>query len=312
MTFRFWGVRGSLPCPLSPQAVKAKVSAIVQRLRPTDLEGPEARERFLADLPQELFGTVGGNTTCLEVEADQGHVLIVDAGTGIRELGRDHRGDKGLHYHILLTHFHWDHLHGIPFFSPLAQARNRVTFYSPVRGFEKLVRHQMQDPFFPVPLSAFPAEVSFVELDSLPRTIGGTEVSWKRVNHPGVCVCYRFARHGRRLIFSTDTELRSQDFDREPSNLDFFSGVDTLILDAQYTLDEAVERSRWGHTSTGLAVDFALDFGAKTLFLFHHEPEHDDSQIAQMGRAAQWYADHRSPGALKVAVAVEGVREVVH
>lgn len=307
MKFRFWGVRGSIPCPLSPEALKAKVSTILQRVRPADLAGPESRERFLAGLPPDLFGQVGGNTTCLEVETSKEDILVVDAGTGIRELGLFHETHPGRrHYHILLSHFHWDHIQGLPFFTGFFHPGNRVTFYSVVPGFEAYLRDQMKEPYFPIPLSAYPASLEFVELTQAPLVVGGTQIRWKAVNHPGSCVSYRFDRDGKALVFSTDTELRVEDFDRTPENLAFYQGADTAILDAQYTLDEAVDRPDWGHSSSGYAVDFALDFGFRTLYLFHHEPNHDDAKIEEIGRLAQWYADHRRPGTLRVEVAREG------
>lgn len=307
MRFRFWGVRGSLPCPPSPAELRSKVSAILQRARPSDLSGPESRERFLATLPEELFGLVGGNTTCFEVEASSSDVIVVDAGTGIRELGNVHEtaNGSGKHYHLFFTHYHWDHIQGLPFFSGLYHPQNRVTFYSPVSGFETILRDQMREPHFPIALSSFPATMRFVELDQ-PVVVGGTRVSWQRVNHPGSCYAYRFERSGHSLVFSTDTELRLEDFERTPENLAFYGNADVLVLDAQYTLGEAIERTDWGHSSASHAVDFALDFAAKTLYLFHHEPNHDDAKVEEIGRLAQWYADHKCPGSLLVHVAREG------
>lgn len=313
MRFRFWGVRGSVPCPLTAQGLKAKVSAILQRVRPQDLRGPDARERFLATLPPELFGLIGGNTSCFEFASEDNQVLIVDGGTGIRELGLHHEGinSGGKHYHIFLTHFHWDHLQGLPFFSGFFHGWNQVTFYSPIPGFEGVVRGQMKEPYFPVPLSAYPATVRFVELTSPSVTIGTTKVRWKQVNHPGSCISYRFEQGPHSLVFSTDTELRIEDFEKDEANLLFYQGAEVLILDAQYTLEEAVDRPDWGHSASSLAVDFAIDFGVRTLYLFHHEPNHDDAKIEEIGRLAQWYADHRRPGALVVRLAREGREEFI-
>jgi len=308
VTFRFWGVRGSLPCPASPAEVKAKISTVVHRIRSEDLASPESRERFLAQLPPEVFGLAGGNTTCLEVEADNGHALFADGGTGLRWAGMEQRLAP-CHYHILLTHFHWDHLQGIPFFAPLSNPAAQVTFYSPVPDFEAVVRAQMEPPYFPVTLASFPARVRFVELGTGPFLVAGTEVRWKTVNHPGSCVSYRFTRRESALVFSTDHELRLEDFHPSPEATDFFTGADVLVLDSQYTPGEAVHRADWGHSSSGLAVDFALDFGARRLYLFHHEPDHGDSQLEEIGRTAQWYADHKRPGALTVRIAREGTKE---
>jgi len=311
MRFRFWGVRGSTPCPISPEALKAKISAVITRVQTADLSGPDSRERFLAGLPHELFGLVGGNTTCFEVEGSSEEVLVVDGGTGLRELGVSHESANAAskHYHIFFTHFHWDHIQGLPFFGGLFRPHNKVTFYSPLKGFEAWIRSQMREPFFPVPLSILPAQMTFVELGDRPMELAGTKISWKTVHHPGGCVSYRFDRKGKSLIFSTDTELRVADFVRSESNKVFYQGTDILIMDAQYTLDEAIDRPDWGHSSSSLAVDFALDFKVKTLYLFHHEPNHDDAKIEEIGRLAQWYADHKNPGSLQVLVAREGREE---
>ena len=313
MRFRFWGVRGSTPTPLTGEAFQARISTILHRARPEDLAGPEARERFLASLPVELFSLVGGNTTCLEIEGSGDEIVIVDGGTGLRELGmaREAEHDRPKHYHLFLTHFHYDHLQGLPFFPGFTHPRNRVTLYSPVKGFEELIHLHMREPFFPIPFSIFPADVRFVELGTEPVTIGETTVRWKVVRHPGTCYSYRFDRRGRSLVFSTDTELRSDDFARTEANRDFFGGLDALVLDSQYTLAEALERPDWGHSSSSLAVDFALDFGAKNLYLFHHEPEHDDAKVEEIRRLAQWYADHRKPDVLQVLVAREGREDVL-
>jgi len=308
VTFRFWGVRGSLPCPPTPESIRAKISAVVQRLQPSDLAGPLSRERFLAGLPPELFGLTGGNSTCFELQSDPGQIVAVDAGTGLRELGLFHeaRDDRPKHYHIFLSHLHWDHIQGLPFFPGLAEARNRVTFYSPLSGFEERLRAQMREPYFPVPFSVFPARTEFVELADEPLTVAGTRICWQPVPHPGTCAGYRFDRDGRSLVFSTDTELGRDDFGGGTEIRRFFGGADVLVMDAQYTLAELLDRRNWGHSSASLAVEFALQHGARTLYLFHHEPDHDDARLEEMVRTSQWYADRLQPGRLEVRLAREG------
>jgi len=311
VTVRFWGVRGSVPSPLSPSAIKAKISSVLQRVTTPDLASPEARERFLAGLPPEIFGSIGGNTTCLEVVAQVPDVVIVDAGTGLVELGRHYESGtrEPRHYHIFLTHFHWDHLQGLPFFAGLSNPLATVTFYSTVSGFERFVRDQMREPYFPVTLSIFPAKLEFKELTGEAWTRGDLRVTWKSVNHPGSCTSYRFDCLGKAVVFSTDTELRVADFVRTPENNHYYGGLDALILDAQYTLGESIERSEWGHSSSSMAVDFALEFGARCLYLFHHEPSNSDTRIETLGRVAQWYADNKSPGKLTVRLARENHEE---
>jgi phosphoribosyl 1,2-cyclic phosphodiesterase len=313
MTIKFWGCRGSIPTPLTPSVLKAKISSIIQRIQPKDIRSPEDRERFMANLPSELFSTVGGNTTSFEVRSDNDDLFIVDGGTGIRELGKTltQPGEVGLDLHIFLTHFHWDHLQGLPFFAPFFNPKNKITFYSPVKDFKKHIIEQMAQPYFPVPFSIFPAQTEFVELSSGPLQIGETMISWKAVNHPGGCFSYRFEENNKVVIFSTDTELTTKDFEKTPIQLAFYEGADTLILDAQYTLGEAVEKFNWGHTSYSLAVDFALEYKISQLFLFHHEPNYDDYKLEEILRAARWYHCHSGGTDLDVQLAREGEEFVI-
>lgn len=310
MKIHFWGTRGSIPTPLTPQLLKSKISSILQRIQPSDLLSPESKELFLAGLPPEIFGHVGGNTTCVQVE-DNGEDIIIDAGTGIRELGNEYILDypEGKVYHLLLTHFHWDHIQGLPFFQPLFSSNNTIYFYSPIPGFEIFLREQMREPYFPVSFSVFSAKIHFIELKSSSFAIGRISIQWRFVNHPGNCVSYRFDNGQKKFVFSTDTELRVSDFVKTEENLKFYSGIDCLVMDAQYTLGESFEKTNWGHTSYSLDVDFAHDYGIKKLVLFHHEPNYNDQKVEEIGRLAQWYSDHKKKGILKVTLAREGYTE---
>ncbi len=162
MKVKFWGVRGSLPMPLSPEQVRSKIAAVVQRIRPSDLKDSESRESFLAGLPPYLFGTVGGNTPCLEVRTEKGFPIILDGGTGLRDLGisLEKRRDPAREFRIFFTHFHWDHLQGIPFFGPAWVKGNVIVFASPFPSVERTIRDQMRPPYFPVTMEAMPADAS--------------------------------------------------------------------------------------------------------------------------------------------------------
>lgn len=309
MVVKFWGVRGSIPCPLTPKQYQEKLASILQRIRPKDLETQESRELFLSTLPGNLLSTVGGNTTCIEIRNDQDDLILLDAGTGLREMGLafNYPKESGAVIHIFFTHFHWDHIQGIPFFTPFFNKNNVINFYSPVPGFEKILRDQMMEPYFPVPLTIFPAKVNFIELKDQPLNIGGTRITWRAVNHPGSCTSYRLEDGGKTLIFSTDTELKTSDFIKTGLNEAFYEGVDVLIMDSQYTLGEAVEKINWGHTSYSLAIDFAKEYNIRKLFLFHHEPNYPDQKIEEIGRLASWYLSHSGESAMEIEVAREGL-----
>ncbi len=310
MKLKFWGVRGSIPAPLSAESIQRRISAAVARLRPADLESTESREAFLAGLPPHLFGTVGGNTTCLSIRTAAGSLFIIDAGSGIRELGASlaRSQERIRDYHILFTHFHYDHLQGLPFFAPAGYAAgNRLFFYSPRQGLRGILEGQMRPPYFPVGMEAMRAEKHYVRLREPPLRLGGAQIAWREMKHPGGCVAYRISEGGRSLIFATDSELSTEDFRRSSENSAFFQDADVLILDSQYTLGEAIEKYDWGHTSYSMAVDFAAEWGIRTLFLFHHEPSYHDRKIHSILNSAKWYQARLHARPLEVRLAVEGL-----
>lgn len=310
MTVTFWGVRGSIPSPLTPKAYRERLSAVIHRIQPRDLESPRSRERFLANLPPELGDLIGGNTTCLEVRSEKGDLLIVDCGTGLRELANNLVYDKeqGIHAHIFFTHFHWDHLQGIPFCSLFFNPRNRITFYSKSPKLKEILEAQMREPYFPVPMSVFNASFEYVVLDNDPIQIHDLTVKTRDVYHPGGCVSYRFEEYGKALIFSTDTELQTSDFIKTRSNMNFYGKTDVLVFDTQYTLGEAIDKLNWGHTAFSSAVDFATEYGIPKLYLFHHDPNYSDAAVEELNRLALWYAHKRPDTRLEVRVAREGDR----
>ena len=188
MKVKFWGVRGSIPVPLTNSQLHRRISSVVQRIKPEDLESPEAREKFMASLPEYIFSYIGGNTTCLEIRLDDDNLLIFDAGTGIRELGNSlaRNNDHIRHYHLFFTHFHWDHLQGLPFFSPpVYDKRCRITFYSPLSRMKEYLYKQMEPPFFPITMDLFDADVDFVKVPEYGVKIGNAKIVPRSVRHPG-------------------------------------------------------------------------------------------------------------------------------
>jgi phosphoribosyl 1,2-cyclic phosphodiesterase len=310
MKVKFWGVRGSIPTPLTQSELKSRIAAAVARIRPSDLESAEAREAFLAKLPPYIFGTVGGNTTCLSIHAQNTPLVIIDAGSGIRELAAmvSRQPRQIREFHIFFTHFHWDHLQGLPFFSPAGYNKdNTIYFYSPKENLEEIIRGQMVPPYFPVDLDAMAAGKRYIHLRARESRLGELEIRWKTMRHPGGSVAYKMSHDGKSMIFSTDTELSPEDFKRTPENSRFFENTDLLILDSQYTLGEAIEKYDWGHTSYSMAVDFAAEWNIKNLVLFHHEPLYNDRKIFGMLNSAEWYRARLGKKQFRVLLAVEGM-----
>ncbi len=312
MVVRFWGVRGSSPTPLAPEELRNKIAAVLQRVKPHDLVSSESRQQFLNTLPSDIFGTTGGNSPCLEVRNARGDVIVLDTGTGLRELEKRIRKTREniREFHIFLSHFHYDHLLGLPYFGMLYNPRVKVTFYSPYPAMERILRKFMSVPYHPVDWESFNAQTKFRILKRNETfSLGDMKINWIRRNHPNGSISYKLTESGRSFIYSTDTELTPRDFQRTPKNTAYFQDADVIVLDSQYSLGEAIERYNWGHSSYSLAVEFVREFSIKKLYLFHHDPLNDDAHLEGILRSAQWFdsrLEHRSQGALEIDLAREG------
>jgi phosphoribosyl 1,2-cyclic phosphodiesterase/CheY-like chemotaxis protein len=287
--FKFWGVRGSVPTPGA--------------------------------------GTVrfGGNTSCIEVRAGN-EIIILDAGTGLRPLGASLLAEfdgEPLNLTLLLTHTHWDHIQGLPFFRPVyqPQCRLRILGYEGARkGLVHVLSGQMESPYFPVLFDELPGNIQIEELKDMEFTVGEVRVQSWFANHPGICVGYRVNTRDGSLAFFPDTEPHTRvhntatgaegqaalDYARaqEQKMVNFLQGVDALILDSQYDCDEYQEHIGWGHGCVDSAVELAIKAGVKKLFLFHHDPEHDDAKVESMVVHAR-----KLVGKAKASLQVEAGRE---
>jgi phosphoribosyl 1,2-cyclic phosphodiesterase len=308
MRIRFWGVRGSLPAPQLPSEIENKISFILERLSPRDIESPESKERFLAGLPPGLLGTSGGNTPCVSIDFERmGELLVFDSGSGAREMGAvvEKQTPKPAHYHIFYSHFHWDHIQGLPFFNPLYDPSVAVDFYSPKKNLKAVLDGQMAEPYFPVPLDAATARKTFHHLTGKVM-LHSLEISYKKMNHPGDSYSYRVNDGKHRFIYASDAELSAADFINNDENTVFFKDADIIVLDSQYTPEEAVKKNNWGHSAVNRAVDFAAAWGIKHLVLFHHDPTHDDKELFDILQFARSYSKNRGKG-IEISLAVEGM-----
>ncbi|MGH9340523.1 MAG: MBL fold metallo-hydrolase [Acidobacteriota bacterium] len=254
LRLKFWGVRGSTPTP-----------------------------------QLENLG-YGGNTSCLEVRSAGGELLILDGGTGIRNLGRslvEEAARSDLSIHMLLTHFHWDHIQGIPFFAPLYFPRNSVTFYAfgDSGGPEKMLAGQMQSPYFPVDLHRAPANKEFVVIDRTPLKFGDLSVYPFPLNHPQGAFGYRFECEGASAVYATDLEHGHEELDKVLR--EHAQNADILIYDAQYTPEEYESHKGWGHSTWSEGARVARESKVEELILFHHDPGHDDRMCFEIIEKAQ-------------------------
>ncbi|HBU47163.1 MAG TPA: MBL fold metallo-hydrolase [Myxococcales bacterium] len=249
----------------------------------------------------------GGNTTCLEVNTPDG-LFIVDAGTGIRALGNRMMADGIDCVHILFTHCHWDHIQGVPFFSPFYDPKMQVNMVAaaPTMGagsLERILAAQMQPPTFPVPWDVMPSQRIFHDLgENESYQIGETTVSWVALTHPNEVVAYRFDHGETSMIFCTDTEHPPGGPD--PRLVDFARGADMLIYDAQYTPEEYEERKGFGHSTWPIGIAAADSAGVESLVLTHHDPDHDDRFLDQLAKVV----GKERPGTI---LAREGLRLTV-
>jgi phosphoribosyl 1,2-cyclic phosphodiesterase len=236
--------------------------------------------------------------------------IVFDCGSGMNDLGNEEAANPSPRYHVFLSHFHWDHLQGFPFFVPAFNPAVAIDFYSPRPDFEKLLSGLMRAPYSPIGMDYTASRKTFSVLKA-PVAIGPATVSFRRVNHPGDAYAYRVAQGGKTFIYSTDTELAARDFARDEANGAFFSGADALVMDSQYTLMEALERSNWGHSSYSMAAEFAAAWGIRHLVMFHHDPGSDDLKLHEMLASARRYLRLLTDADVKVSLATEGMEIVL-
>jgi phosphoribosyl 1,2-cyclic phosphodiesterase len=301
MKVRFWGVRGSIPSP-----------------------GPKTQKH-------------GGNTACIELRVgEEERLVIIDAGSGIRPLGNYMMGKdlpKGpLRADIFLSHTHWDHIMGYPFFTPIYIPGTKLKVHGPVSfeddPLEEVVGGQMKYRYFPVNLGELASEIEYIRLKETPLIDmgGGLLLTTKLLNHPITCLGYRFTYNNKSVCTCYDTEPFRNLFITDPAHPDFdeamalegeevaveqnlaieqfFAGADLLIHDAQYTAAEYQGRVNWGHTSMEYAIAAANRAGVKKLALFHHDPDRSDEQLEELAKTLCLPCQ---PGETEVFFAAEGM-----
>jgi phosphoribosyl 1,2-cyclic phosphodiesterase len=269
MTVRFWGVRGSIPCP------------------------------------NPFMSRYGGNTACVEIRCGE-QVLIFDAGTGIRHLGNALTEERRFaRIDLFLSHYHIDHLLGLPFFAPLYSAEYAVSLWGahsePARGVEYALRRLMSEPLLPIQLGDFRAQLEFRDFRPGETLTPRPDITIRSapLRHPGGATGYRIDYAGRSVAYLTDTELPNGKID--PAIIALAQNTDLVILDCTYTDEELPFHLGWGHASWQQGVHLANISNTKRLCLFHHEPKHDDAFMDAVARAA----DAARPGTI---VSYEGLR----
>src|SRR5215467_5982585 len=308
-------------------------SAFCHPMRSVPALSPPARVKLWGTrgsipVPGREASRYGGNTTCIELRAD-GELIVLDAGSGIRPLGvalKQEFQDRPINLSLLITHAHWDHIQGFPFFKPAYGHKNEIRilgFDGAGATFREIMTEPMRSPFFPITMRELSAKMEITKLTEMKFSLGKVDVHAAFVNHPGVCAGYRLFTSTGSVAFLPDHEpyefflhaARGQPLTSEQAKevatneharlVQFLRGSQILILDSQYTDKEYQTHIGWGHGSISSAVSLALEAEVQTLLLFHHDPSHDDKTVDAMVEFARELAT-KSGKPLQVAAAHEG------
>jgi len=285
---KFWGTRGSIPVAMTSAEVRRKLVATLMRASGSKLDTPEKAGAFLdRELDFAVSHTFGGNSSCVEIVTGSSDYVLCDLGTGARVLGNEvlaTRGPSGHTFHVFMSHVHWDHIMGFPFFMPIYTAGNRIRIYGCHARLDEVFRRQHAAPFFPVEFSGLPATIEFVRLEpGREYEIAGLQVRPKRQHHGGDSYGYRFQSGNTIVVYSTDAEHKQDDLAEVEGFVEFFRDADLVIFDSQYSLAEATSiKEDWGHSSNVVGLELCQMARAKRLCLFHHEPVSDDEHIAAL------------------------------
>lgn len=286
LSVTFWGTRGSIPTPPSAAVERETLAQILLAATPADIADRAAVDAFIEGGCGGAAPTrYGGNTSCVEVRAGDGARLLIDLGSGARVFAAQTMAAQGpvlpAPLDILLSHPHWDHIQGFPFFGFAFVPGNQLTIHGCHDGLEDVFRAQMAAPCFPVPFDVLGASVAFDRLVPDRTTeIAGFKVTPHLLPHAGGAYAYRIERDGHVVVYASDGEHKPEDIHPEYPYVDFVKDADILIFDAQYSLAESVSmKEDWGHSSNVVGIELALLAGVKELVFFHHEPLSTDAQL---------------------------------
>ncbi|MCK6606480.1 MAG: MBL fold metallo-hydrolase [Ignavibacteriaceae bacterium] len=291
MKVKIWGARGSIPTPLTASEYRRKVLKILTEAAKADLSSESRRIEFFDGLEPALAHIVGGNTSCVEVNVND-TIIVFDMGSGFRELGNNllRRNLKDKNIYVFLSHTHWDHIQGFPFFKPAFMKDFHLHFRSPHGNLRQKLIEQQEFRFFPVSLDYMASDKHFYDYaPGQDVEINGIKIRNIELHHPGKSYGYRVEFEGKSMVFATDSEYNNFNSEKFNKYINFYRDSDLLIFDAQYSFDQEIQRIDWGHSSALVGVDLAETANVKRLALFHHEPDNDDFEVCKLYKAAIEY-----------------------
>ncbi|MFC1744354.1 MBL fold metallo-hydrolase [Candidatus Riflebacteria bacterium] len=354
---KYWGIRGSIPTPLTKDEVLLKAQNLLEkviedgefaRLCGGDLKKEERCERikkYLENQPLSSIGTYGGNTTCVEVRAKDSPLIIIDSGSGIRKLGDylikrlfsdqhfnplSSNEDTKRDIHLFFSHYHWDHLHGFPFFKPAFIPGTRITFYGKDncrKSISEVLAGQQETPNFPVVWEDMPCEKHYFQLgrmESLVKEEAGrpsflpAKITYQELTHPDAVFAYRIEMNNKAFVMATDTEHKDTP---DPRLTKLAKDADILYYDGQYTPEEyrdaRMPKFDWGHSTFEWAIKNALTANVKKVVIGHHDPDRDDSGLENLFAQAIEFKDSQlklpenDGKKLDVILAYEGLEQIL-
>ena len=316
MRVRFWGTRGSLPVSLTWRDVRDRLARALVAANGRDLDTVEKAQAFAEQhLEFSLTHTYGGHSSCVEIEPAATHeeYFVCDMGSGARPFGAHvlaRQGGRAATVNIFMSHMHWDHIMGFPFFGPAYVRGTRIRIYGCHEQLEHAFRRQQEPPSFPVPFKVLGAAIEFVRLTpGETREVSGVAVTPQLQHHSGDSYGFRFEAGGKSVVYTTDSEHKLEQRSETERIAGFFREADLVIFDAMYSLAEAVSvKADWGHSSNVVGVELCQMARVRKLALFHHEPANDDRAIERILRETQRLEElTRDAHRLEVVAAYDGL-----
>lgn len=317
MRIKIWGCRGSLPVANSTVKVQEKLHAAVRAAAGRTFDTDAALERFVSEeLPWPVSHSFGGNSSCVQIDTGSEEFIICDLGSGLREFGGSVLATFGPGkpqvYNVFLSHLHWDHIMGFPFFPAAYIPGNKIRIHSCHPDPRAAFLRQQSAPCFPINFNTLGASIEFIPMrPQEPITVAGAQVRALLQNHEGDSYGYRFEKDGKSVVYTTDSEHKPEDIEGEQRFADFFRNASLVIFDAQYSLAEAVSlKEDWGHSSNIAAVELCHLGGAEHLLLYHHEPAYDDNTLYRVWQETIRYEElvrQEDAPVLKISSAYDGL-----
>lgn len=293
MRLKLWGVRGSLPAPATPEKLRYRLEAALKQFERIKDQGLKmTAAQFIDTLPAHLTGGYGGNTACGEITRGDSRLLI-DAGSGLRAFSDTVARQEGAdEYHIFFTHFHWDHLIGLPFFAPLYTKGKTVHCYAVQEDLPDVLERLFHRPNFPVPFKVIEKQLKVHRLNAREKvTIGDIAFTPFELDHPDPCWGPRVEGGGKSIAWCVDTEATRVTREELGPDLPLYTNADLMVFDAQYSFSEALEKRNWGHSSGPTGIDIALRENVKRALFMHHDPGADCEMIAEAEDQTRRYFD---------------------